>query len=492
MNRSRGLKAVCMLAAWLAASAWPYTRESGSASEPASKYHTTVNALLQIELETKDSGYSLNLAILDSVIDDVKSRVTVRKEYSRDDALTVLRTIYQVLDEKHYVHSAWVSDAGNVRLLCDALTPQVLDETTRKRLNNAVPAKASRLRPGDTYYVFDCDTACLMYLAVGEALGFPLALTDASGHAARNAAGHALVRWQFSATDYLNWDTTDAATYTDEQIQRHFRIPPEAVRRGAYLRTHDRDSLESLVRGNVGNHWQSVGRFDKAIAQYDKAIALDPLDPGNYNNRGIAYKSLGNYDAATLDLSKAIELDPAMLGAYTNRGICWNYKKEYDKAIADATKALELDSQWASGYEVRGTARRFKRQLAEALVDLSRAIQLDPKAKWSFFHRGNIRLQEADYPAAIADLTAAIEIDPKFFNAYAVRANVFAAKSEAAKAIADAETCVSLRPDDAGAYAVRAVVLRKLGKSDAAEADERKVKELQLKSRASGPPSRAK
>ncbi len=47
--------------------------------------------------------------------------------------------------------------------------------------------------------------------------------------------------------------------------------------------------------------------YDKAIADYDKAIALNPKYADFYNNRGIAYNKKNEYDSAIADFDKAID-----------------------------------------------------------------------------------------------------------------------------------------------------------------------------------------
>jgi len=50
--------------------------------------------------------------------------------------------------------------------------------------------------------------------------------------------------------------------------------------------------------------------YDKAIADYNKAIAIDDTYIGAYANRANANIELKNYKAAKIDFEKAVELAP--------------------------------------------------------------------------------------------------------------------------------------------------------------------------------------
>ena len=47
-----------------------------------------------------------------------------------------------------------------------------------------------------------------------------------------------------------------------------------------------------------GNDYYRKGEYDRAIANYAKAIALNPNDAISYNNRGLAYGRKGEVDRA--------------------------------------------------------------------------------------------------------------------------------------------------------------------------------------------------
>ncbi len=102
-----------------------------------------------------------------------------------------------------------------------------------------------------------------------------------------------------------------------------------------------------------GNAHHASKEYEKAIADYDRAIALDPNDANAYHNRGLAYRNINEYHKAIADYDRAIALDPDYRNAYHNRGLTYYNLNEYQKAIADYDRAIALDPNFALAKENR-------------------------------------------------------------------------------------------------------------------------------------------
>ena len=89
----------------------------------------------------------------------------------------------------------------------------------------------------------------------------------------------------------------------------------------------------------------TLGSFDKAMADYEKAIALNPLDSEAYNNRGVAFAKIGQLDKAIADFDKAIALNPSLSEAYLNRGRTHLMTNNKESAVSDLKKACTLGSE---------------------------------------------------------------------------------------------------------------------------------------------------
>ncbi len=93
---------------------------------------------------------------------------------------------------------------------------------------------------------------------------------------------------------------------------------------------------------NRGIKLALTGEYDKAIADFNQALAIDPKIASAYTARGNAWFDKGKLDKALADFNQALAIDPKDTLAYCNRGMLWESKGEFDKAIADYTKAQKL------------------------------------------------------------------------------------------------------------------------------------------------------
>ena len=121
---------------------------------------------------------------------------------------------------------------------------------------------------------------------------------------------------------------------------------------------------------NRGIAWDNKGEYDKAIADYNLALAINPQFALAYNNRGLAWYKKGEYDKAIADFNEVERfLDPSdaanIAATYNSRGLTWYGKGEYDKAIADFKQALAINPEFALAYNNRGLAWQQKRRIRQ-------------------------------------------------------------------------------------------------------------------------------
>jgi Flp pilus assembly protein TadD len=60
------------------------------------------------------------------------------------------------------------------------------------------------------------------------------------------------------------------------------------------------------------------GQVDGALEEFARALALDPGDPRNLNNHGVALAQLGQAEAARADFERALAIDPNFSEAREN------------------------------------------------------------------------------------------------------------------------------------------------------------------------------
>jgi eukaryotic-like serine/threonine-protein kinase len=91
-----------------------------------------------------------------------------------------------------------------------------------------------------------------------------------------------------------------------------------------------------------GSYFQSMERFDEAIAERKLCRELDPLSPTATANVGYPYYFARQYDQAIGHYRKALELDPNYSWAYLWIGQAYLGKQMYNEAIDNISKAIAL------------------------------------------------------------------------------------------------------------------------------------------------------
>jgi Flp pilus assembly protein TadD len=72
------------------------------------------------------------------------------------------------------------------------------------------------------------------------------------------------------------------------------------------------------VAAEMGKTLLAEGQADAALTEFGRALALDPRDARNFNNRGVALEALGQTEAARSDFVRALQIDPALGEARQN------------------------------------------------------------------------------------------------------------------------------------------------------------------------------
>jgi len=92
--------------------------------------------------------------------------------------------------------------------------------------------------------------------------------------------------------------------------------PPEALQLLAAARQQAPD--DPNIPAEAGRILLNAGQPAAALSEFGRALALNPRDASNYNNRGAALAALGQTDAARQDFEHALQLDPTLVSARQN------------------------------------------------------------------------------------------------------------------------------------------------------------------------------
>ncbi len=192
-------------------------------------------------------------------------------------------------------------------------------------------------------------------------------------------------------------------------------------------------------------------RYEDAETRFNQVLKADPTNAQALKGRGNCRLNLKMFDEAVADLTKAAELAPDDPMTLRYRGLAYAELRDFPKAIADYTvvvrlipEAREIKEELASVYAIRSHERFENGQFALAADDMTAAIQLAPESPVNYHRRGACWFHMGEYQRAYDDLSVAI----------------------------------GKEPSKADHYDNRAQTLQRMGRTDEAEADFKKAREL--------------
>lgn len=131
-----------------------------------------------------------------------------------------------------------------------------------------------------------------------------------------------------------------------------------------------------------------------AEQEFKRAIQLNPTDAAAHCGYGSYFQSMQRFDEAIAERKLCRELDPLSPTATANVGYPYYFARQYDQAIGHYRKALELDPNYSWSYLWIGQAYLGKRMYEEAIANINKAIALS---------EGNVRMKATlGYAYAVA------------------------------------------------------------------------------------------
>ena len=132
-------------------------------------------------------------------------------------------------------------------------------------------------------------------------------------------------------------------------------------------------SQESDLWTILGNSYDELDEYEKAIEAHKKALEVDPEAYKAWTNLGAAYRHSKNYEDARKSYQKALELNPDYPEAHASLGALYIFENEPKLAVESLEKALELDDSLpvshaniAVAYAKLGRFKDARKSLAKA------------------------------------------------------------------------------------------------------------------------------
>jgi Flp pilus assembly protein TadD len=244
-----------------------------------------------------------------------------------------------------------------------------------------------------------------------------------------------------------------------------------AFRRGLAIAPDDPDLHNAL-----GWTLFQAGRTEEAVAEYQRALAVAPDHVKTHNNLALALVALGRLQEAATQYETSLRLQPKA-EIYSDLGFIMARLGRPEDALRNYRKALALDPSCASAHFNLAVASLQAGKLEEAEGHYRRALQGRDDAE-THNGLGYVLAREGRTDEAIAEFRKAIAADAKYTPADNNLAEALVKQGKLDEAVRYYERSLAERPS-AAVYNALGVVLRQLGKTDEAEEQFAKAKDLE-------------
>jgi predicted O-linked N-acetylglucosamine transferase (SPINDLY family) len=209
-------------------------------------------------------------------------------------------------------------------------------------------------------------------------------------------------------------------------------------------------------------------RLSEAASMFQRAVAIQPADPGAYNNYANALKELKRLEEACENYAYALRLKPSYVEAHFNRGIALHELKRLEEAAASFSKAIQLQPRYAEAHCNLGNVLQQRSQPDAALASYERALALRPDYLEALYNRANILQEMGRSPEALAAFERVLQLREDVPEAHYNRANILHQLGRFEEALKGYERALKLKPQHADAECNRGNSLQELQRFDEA------------------------
>lgn len=187
----------------------------------------------------------------------------------------------------------------------------------------------------------DCYLGSLIYISCADKLGLDVryVLLPHPKDKLKSNYIHGLVRFYYNQDKYINLETTNGKTYTDQELLERYSITDKMIENKAFFKSYTNEELKSEIltatsyknsinqdlflrkalelnsNSYLGNQvfaaqLYAEKKYEDAINYYEKLIELYPENDKMYFQLGNCYKQINQNDKAKKQYEIALKLNP--------------------------------------------------------------------------------------------------------------------------------------------------------------------------------------
>jgi len=336
---------------------------------------------------------------LEEIINEASNRIKVKKEYTREEALTILKTIHDIFEEKGY--------------------------STEE---NYIFNEMFKTKQGD------CNDFSSHYYSIGERLNIPINC--------QRTSDHIFVTWN----DDILWDTQFGKEMDQKYVLDNYMVNESQIKDKIYLKRLSKNEIIACNYLNLGSILFKNGKNKEALKYLNKGIELDKNYPPLYINKSIILFVSGEKEEAykQLDIAESIDKNDPLI--FKKRAEFYNEDNNEVKALVNINKSIELNPSdlcllKSRGFlkfkfnDFEGSLKDYELLISYGIKDhivyhmsaacnvylknYQKSLELcDEAMKYEEFHqtyatRGLAKWHLGNKTGAISDLEKALELNPE-------------------------------------------------------------------------------
>lgn len=156
--------------------------------------------------------------------------------------------------------------------------------------------------------------------------------------------------------------------------QREYVVAVRELEQALTLQVNRYSEVEILTV--LGNAYDELNNYSKAIACYQRALEKDPRFFQAWVGLGIAQRHKGNVQEAERCYQEALSIEPEYAELHASLGALYIHKGEVESAIRSLEQAIRLNPAVAVAHGNIALAYAMARRFADAEFSLRQAVAL--------------------------------------------------------------------------------------------------------------------
>lgn len=231
----------------------------------------------------------------------------------------------------------------------------------------------------------------------------------------------------------------------------------------AFLLKNPEVAVMYFVKGEA---LDAQSKIQQAIGMYAKAIKINPDYANALFRRAKDFAVISRYQNAIDDFTALIKLESSIDEVFNRRGQAYYHLDKMNEAAADFSKAIALNAKNNFAFANRGWISFYAGNYPGALADFNISYSIDATYADASFGIASVYNKQKNYSSALTYAQKSIALNNQMPPYYAVYCSALLASDRSSEGLAAADKILSLDANNTDGYILKATALSNLQKYD--------------------------